>query len=139
MADEQMPEGAEAGGDEPEVQAAEFPDLDGAGATASPQPDIDMIKDIEVTLTVELGRTDMVIEEVLKLTPGKVIELDKLAGEALDIMINDKLMARGEVVVVDDRFGIRVTAIVDPRSRVAAMGPNGATAASDEVAEAAEA
>ena len=104
-----------------QIQPAEFPDLSGAGGTNGPSPDLDMIKDIEVTLRVELGRTTMLIEEVLQLTPGKVIELDKLAGEALDILINDKLMARGEVVVVDDRFGIRVTSIVDPRSRIAAM------------------
>ncbi len=110
------------GNNDEQIQAAEFPDLSGAGGSDGAVPDLDMIKDIEVTLRVELGRTSMLIEEVLQLTPGKVIELDKLAGEALDILINDKLMARGEVVVVDDRFGIRVTSIVDPRSRIAAMG-----------------
>ena len=81
-----------------------------------------MIRDIEVQLSVELGRTNMLIEEVMALTPGQVIELDKLAGESLDILVNNKLLARGEVVVVDDNFGVRITTIVDPRTRVAAMG-----------------
>ena len=106
------------------VQDAEYPDLEGAGVPeVEGAPSLDMIKDIEVSVTVELGRTDMMIEEVLKLTPGMVVELDKLAGESLDILVNNKLLARGEVVVVDDRFGIRITSILDPRSRVAAMGP----------------
>jgi flagellar motor switch protein FliN/FliY len=103
------------------VRAAEFPDLSGAGEAADGQPNLDIVRDINVTLTVELGRTDMVIEEILALTTGKVIELEKLAGEPLDILVNDKLLARGEVVVVDENFGVRITAIVDPRSRVQAM------------------
>lgn len=108
---------------DPPVQKADLPDLSGAATAATaPTPNLDLIKDIEVTLTVELGRTQMLIEEVLQLTPGKVVELEKLAGEALDILINGRLMARGEVVVVDDRFGIRITSVMDPRARVAALG-----------------
>ena len=64
----------------------------------------------------------MVIDEILGLTTGKVIELEKLAGEPLDILVNGKLLARGEVVVVDENFGVRITSIVDPRMRVQAMG-----------------
>lgn len=108
--------------DEPSVKEAEFPDLAGAGAVDAAEPNLDLVRDIPVTLTVELGRTDMVIQEILELTPGKVIELDKLAGEPLDILVNDRLLARGEVVVVDENFGIRITSIIDPRSRVQAMG-----------------
>lgn len=125
----EQPAAEEQGGES--VQDVEFPDLAGAGAVAETAPNIDMIRDIEVVLTVELGRTNMLIEEVLGLTPGQVIELEKLAGEPLDILINDKLLARGEVVVVDDNFGVRITSIVDPRSRVQALGP----ASSGEEAE----
>lgn len=103
------------------VGPASFPDLGDAATAVAGQPNLDMIRDIKVTLTVELGRTDMLIEEVLNLSPGQVIELDKLAGEPLDILVNDKLLAKGEVVVVDDNFGVRITSIVDPRSRVQAM------------------
>lgn len=121
------------GDDGAQVQAAEFPDLgeavDGEGLA---QPNMDLIKDIEVTLRVELGRTQMLIAEVLKLSPGQVVELDKLAGEPLDIMINEKQLARGEVVVVDDKFGIRITSIIDPRSRVQAMGGSEADGAGAE-------
>jgi flagellar motor switch protein FliN len=106
-----------------EVQAADFPDLAGSGDTEDSTPNLDMVRDIKVVLTVELGRTDMLIQEILELTPGKVIELEKLAGEPLDILVNDKLLARGEVVVVDENFGVRITSIMDPRSRVQVMGP----------------
>lgn len=124
MADEDVsPEQTEQAGQDPAVQAASFPDLSGVGGESGPsKPNIDLIRDIQVTLTVELGRTDMVIEEVTGLTPGKVVELDKLAGEPLDILINGKLLAKGEVVVVDENFGIRITSIIDPRSRVQAIG-----------------
>ena len=120
MADEETnPEGTESS-----IQDAAFPDLGGVegGTEDGIKPNMDLIRDIQVTLTVELGRTDMVIEEVTGLTPGKVVELDKLAGEPLDILINGKLLAKGEVVVVDENFGIRITSIVDPRSRVQAIG-----------------
>ena len=103
------------------VQSVEMPDMSGAGKVTPAEPNLDMIRDIQVSLTVELGRTDMLIEEVLELTIGKVMELNKLAGEPLDILINGQLLARGEVVVVDENFGVRVTSIMDPRSRVKAM------------------
>ena len=74
-----------------------------------------------VTLSVELGRTDMVIQDILELTPGKVIELDRLAGEPLDILVNGTLLARGEVVVVDENFGVRLTSILDPAQRAEAL------------------
>ena len=107
--------------DNEEVQPAAFPDLAGVGETEGGSPNLEMIQDIEVMLSVELGRTKMLIDEVLHLTPGKVIELEKLAGEPLDILVNGTLLARGEVVVVDDRFGIRISSISDPRARVAAV------------------
>lgn len=132
----ETPEQEAATGDQ--VSPAEFPDLGGTGEVvggASGKPNLDLIRDIQVTLTVELGRTDMVIEEVMGLTPGKVVELDKLAGEPLDVLVNGKLLAKGEVVVVDENFGIRITSIVDPRARVQALGPE----AEAEVEQGAEA
>ena len=104
-----------------EVKPAEFPDLAEAAKNAPVTPNLDLVRDIHVTLTVELGRTDMVINDILALTPGKVIELDRLAGEPLDILVNGTLLAKGEVVVVDENFGIRLTAIVDPAERAQAL------------------
>lgn len=80
--------------------------------------DLDMIMDIPVRLTVELGRTRITIKQLLELAQGSVIELDGLAGEPMDILINDYLIAQGEVVVVDDRYGIRITEIITPSERV---------------------
>jgi flagellar motor switch protein FliN/FliY len=80
--------------------------------------DIDMILDIPVKLTVELGRTKMTIKELLRLSQGSVVALDGLAGEPLDIMINGYLIAQGEVVVVADKFGVRITDIITPSERM---------------------
>ncbi len=108
--------------DDSQVKPAEMPDLSGAGAPANgPVAGLDLVKDIEVVMTVELGRTSMVIQDILDLTPGKVVELDRLAGEPLDIVVNGTLLAKGEVVVVDENFGVRITAIVDPRMREQAV------------------
>ncbi|NIG88368.1 flagellar motor switch protein FliN [Serratia symbiotica] len=76
--------------------------------------DIDLILDIPVKLTVELGRTKMTIKELLRLSQGSVVALDGLAGEPLDILINGYLIAQGEVVVVGDKFGVRITDIITP-------------------------
>ncbi len=87
----------------------------GAGGT---QNDLDMILDIPVQLTVELGRTKMPIKNLLQLAQGSVIELAGVAGEALDVMINGFLIAQGEVVVVNDKLGIRLTDIITPSERL---------------------
>lgn len=79
---------------------------------------MEMLLDISLPVTVELGRTRMMIRDVLHLAPGSILELDKLAGEPVDIMINDKFIARGEVVVIDENFGVRLTSIVSPTERV---------------------
>ena len=107
------------------VKPAAFPDLSGSGGGVVGKPNLEMVRDIQVMLSVELGRTDMIIQDILELTPGKVIELDRLAGEPLDILVNGKLLAKGEVVVVDENFGIRITAIVDAKSREAVLGADG--------------
>ncbi len=89
----------------------------GAGA-APPANDINMILDIPVNLTVELGRTRIPIKQILQLAQGSVIELDGLAGEPMDVLVNGCLIAQGEVVVVNEKFGIRLTDIVTPSERM---------------------
>jgi flagellar motor switch protein FliN/FliY len=82
---------------------------------------LDLLLDVPLDLSVELGRTRMTIQDLLGLGPGSVIELDKIAGEALDILVNDRLVARGEAVVVNDKFGVRITDIVSQSERVARL------------------
>ncbi|UIV47958.1 flagellar motor switch protein FliN [Escherichia coli] len=89
----------------------------GGGVSGTLQ-DIDLIMDIPVKLTVELGRTRMTIKELLRLTQGSVVALDGLAGEPLDILINGYLIAQGEVVVVADKYGVRITDIITPSERM---------------------
>ncbi|MDP1238431.1 flagellar motor switch protein FliN, partial [Klebsiella pneumoniae] len=83
-----------------------------------PAGDINMILDIPVQLTVELGRTRIPIKNILQLAQGSVVELDALAGEPMDVLVNGYLIAPGEVVVVNDKFGIRLTDIVTPSERM---------------------
>ncbi|HDM09880.1 MAG: flagellar motor switch protein FliN [Deltaproteobacteria bacterium] len=95
----------------------EFSDL---SDTSSSQPpgNIDFILDIPLEITVELGRTKMLINDLLKLGQGSVIELSKLAGETLEVLANQRLIARGEVVVMNEKYGIRLTEIVSPAERI---------------------
>jgi len=85
---------------------------------SGPAGDINMILDIPVQLTVELGRTRIPIKNILQLAQGSVVELDALAGEPMDVLVNGYLIAQGEVVVVNDKFGIRLTDIVTPSERM---------------------
>jgi flagellar motor switch protein FliN/FliY len=89
-----------------------------APPAATPQSGMEFILDIPLEITVELGRTRMVINELLKLGQGSVIELSKLAGETLEILANQRPIARGEVVVVNDKYGVRLTEIISPTERV---------------------
>jgi flagellar motor switch protein FliN/FliY len=89
-----------------------------AGSQPAAQHDIDMILDIPVQLTVELGRTRIAIKHILQLAQGSVVELDGLAGEPMDVLVNGCLIAQGEVVVVNDKFGIRLTDIITPSERI---------------------
>lgn len=79
---------------------------------------LDFILDIPLKVTVELGRTELIIKDLLQLGQGSVLELDKLAGEPLEILVNGKLVAKGEVVVVNEKFGIRLTDIISPIERI---------------------
>ncbi|WP_241646743.1 flagellar motor switch protein FliN [Rosenbergiella metrosideri] len=92
-------------------------------AITAPEPldplqDINLIMDIPIQLTVELGRTRMTIKELLRLTQGSIVPLEGLAGEPLDILINHYLIAQGEVVVVNDKYGVRITDIITPSERM---------------------
>ncbi len=100
-----------------EVSTASF---EVAQKSDAPRPamDLDFILDIPLSLTVELGRSRMLISELLQLGQGSVIELSKLAGEPMDVFINQRLLARGEVVVVNEKFGIRLTDIVSLAERI---------------------
>jgi flagellar motor switch protein FliN/FliY len=87
-------------------------------AAPTTRNDIDMILDIPVQMTVELGRTKIAIRNLLQLAQGSVVELDGLAGEPMDVLVNGCLIAQGEVVVVNDKFGIRLTDIITPSERI---------------------
>ncbi|GHD76846.1 flagellar motor switch protein FliN [Vogesella fluminis] len=95
-----------------------FQDLSGSNQSQAVPQNLDMILDIPVQLTVELGRTKIAIRNLLQLAQGSVVELDGLAGEPMDVLVNGCLIAQGEVVVVNDRFGIRLTDIITPAERI---------------------
>jgi len=99
------------------VSPVKFPPL-GEGLPPGVGPNINLLLDVKLTLTVELGRTTMLVKDILGLGEGSIIELDKLAGEPVDLLVNGKLIARGEVVVIDENFGVRVTDIVSPAERI---------------------
>ncbi len=86
------------------------------------QEGIDLILDIPLEISVRLGRARMPIQELMSLSPGSVIDLDKLSGEPLDILLNGKLVARGEAVVVNDRYGVRLVEIISATDRIAGLG-----------------
>ena len=103
------------------VQAVQFPNLM-PRATHQEMGNIGLIMDVFMEMTVELGRTRKLIKEILGMGEGTIIELDKLAGEPVDILVNHKLIAKGEVVVIDENFGVRVTEIVSPMERLNDLG-----------------
>ncbi len=87
------------------------------GTTEAPSK-IDLILDVTLPVTVELGRARMQIQDILKLTPGSVIALDKSAGDPVELLINDRPIAKGEVVIIDENFGVRLTSIVTTTERI---------------------
>ncbi len=88
------------------------------GMSEKESRNLDLILDIPLRVTVELGRARMIVSELLNLSQGSVVELSKLAGEPLEVLVNDKLVARGEAVVVNEKFGVRLTDIISPTERV---------------------
>lgn len=108
---------------EPSVKSVELSEFDGSDVMGDGEPgeensNIDMILDITIPIAVELGRTTMLLKDVLTLAPGSIVELNKLAGDTVDLMIRGKLIAKGEVVVVDDNFGMRITSICGHEERL---------------------
>ena len=115
---EQAKAEAEALQNQQAASAAVFQDFSKEASKTETHNDIDFILDIPVQLTVELGRTKIAIKNLLQLAQGSVVELDGLAGEPMDVLVNGCLIAQGEVVVVNDKFGIRLTDIITPSERI---------------------
>ncbi len=116
--EEPATQGADALGVEKASEPAPAPPKEKQGKASS----MDLLLDIPLEITAELGRTRMIINDLLQLGQGSVIELNKLAGEPLEILVNQKLIARGEVVVVNEKFGIRLTDIISPLERIKQLG-----------------
>lgn len=104
--------------DEPTAQKAPLESFDGIAGQGGEGPNIDVILDIPVSLSMEVGSTQISIRNLLQLNQGSVVELDRLAGEPLDVLVNGTLIAHGEVVVVNEKFGIRLTDIISPSERI---------------------
>jgi flagellar motor switch protein FliN len=105
-----------------EVQAAEFQELDASPDGGLNPRRLDLLLDLTLPVSIELGRTNLLIKDILDLQRGSVVEFDKMAGEPVDVLINGKRMAQGEVVVIEKHFGIRITSLVDPADRVRNLG-----------------
>lgn len=124
--DRNEPQHVSAGMKDPErsasVQPAAFSDFDAPSLSEQASRNLDMLMDIPLEVTVELGRTKRSIREILDLGQGSIVELDKLAGEPVDILVNQRLIAKGEVVVIDENFGVRVTDVVSQKERLKNLG-----------------
>ncbi len=107
--------------DSANVSKAEFQQLTQSPAL-SKASSIDILMDVALPVSIELGRTQLSISEILALGPGSVVELARLAGEPVDVMVNHKLVARGEVVVVEENFGVRITQLITPQERLRLLG-----------------
>lgn len=105
----------------PNIQSVQFSNFDESGSAHVEPNNLDMLLDIPLQVTVELGRTKRMVKEILSVSQGSIIELDKLAGEPVDILINNKLIAVGEVVVIDENFGVRVTDILSTAERISKL------------------
>jgi flagellar motor switch protein FliN/FliY len=101
-----------------EARPAEFNDLHDEGQPSGNDVNLDVILDVPVTLSMEVGRTRIPIRNLLQLNQGSVVELDRAAGEPLDVFVNGTLVAHGEVVVVNEKFGIRLTDVISPAERI---------------------
>ena len=112
-------------GGAPDISSVEFPPIENTATDENSQKNRDvnlkMILDLPVDVHVELGQAQMTIQSILSFSVGTVVELDRLAGDPVDIVVNGKLIGKGEVMVVDENFGIRVTELVDPEKRVESL------------------
>ncbi len=109
---------AEAMDEQAESEAAGFENLEDDALDSDDEINLDVILDVPVDISMEIGRTKLSIRNLLKLNQGSVIELDRLAGEPMDVLVNGTLIAHGEVVVVNDKFGIRLTDVISPVERI---------------------
>jgi flagellar motor switch protein FliN/FliY len=101
-----------------EMDTASFDALKASRGSAKEKVDLDVLLDVPVTLQLEIGRAKVTIRNLLSYTQGSVIEMDRLAGEPLDLLVNGTLIAHGEVVVINDKFGVRLTDVVSPQERI---------------------
>jgi flagellar motor switch protein FliN len=92
-----------------------------SGFPAGPKENVQMLLDVELDVTIELGKADLSVKRILELAPGSIVELDRLAGEPVDLLVNKKVVAKGEVVVVDENFGIRIVSLVSPEERIKSL------------------
>ena len=104
------------------IKSVEFSHLEPVTTSAGNVNNIEMLMDVSIPVLVELGKTEMIMRDVLSLTPGAIIELDSLAGEPVRIAVRGKIIAYGEVVVVDENFGVKITKIASPKDRINSMG-----------------
>ncbi len=115
--------GSDKGGGLLQAEKVDFPELGGKeGSTlehsGDPDSNINLLLDIPMTVSVELGRSSRLLKEILNLSVGSIIELDKLSGEPVDLLVNGRIIAKAEVVVIDENFGVRITQIIDPKERI---------------------
>ncbi len=103
---------------QPAAQPADFAEFPESAVVPGTGPNLDVVLDIPVNISMEVGGTEITIRNLLQLNQGSVVELDRLAGEPLDVLVNGTLIAHGEVVVVNEKFGIRLTDIVSPSERI---------------------
>lgn len=108
--------------EQPEAHPAEFQQLSPTPSEGDSGRNIDLLLDVKMPVSIELGRTSMAISDLLTLGPGSVVELNKLAGEPVDLLVNNSIVAKGEVVVVDENFGVRITLLMSPEERLKSLG-----------------
>lgn len=107
------------GGKRPKIQPLQFSQIQGGGG--SRPGSLELLLDVKLPISVELGRTEALVQDILEYGPGTVIELAKLAGDPIDVLVNGRLVAQGEIVVVDEHFGVRVTNLLSPKDRVRSL------------------
>jgi flagellar motor switch protein FliN len=108
---------------EPEAQRVEFGQLSDADIKGAPA-NIELLMDVKLPITVELGRNQLHVKEILGFGPGSIVELERLASEPVDLLVNGVLVARGEVVVIDDHFGVRLSTLISPEERIRSLAGN---------------
>jgi len=119
--EDEFPDLSQVKSEETMASPAEFQQLSPSRGEGKGAGNIDLLLDVRMPIAIELGRTEMAISEILSLGPGSVVELNKLAGEPVDLLVNGKTVARGEVVVVDENFGVRITMLMSPEERLKSM------------------